>query len=231
MTTTSAPPSTTSAPAAAPAAPATTPARPAAEEPPASSETTTAETTAPETPEQADTAQQAGAAQSFGPARWQDVTIDLIEQDIVFNRLPPDSGVVTPIAAVTVEPDQSLWDELDTIAARLETWKPGHVEDPVQRVRNLLYVAAVPDIYQVPIEPFVPAIVYARIQQEIPKDDLIKILYWIGIHPEQGDDSAVGALEELGLGEGPGDMVETRGRAAVYGVKLLGHLLGKRPFK
>jgi hypothetical protein len=152
-----------------------------------------------------------------------------IETDIAFERLPPDNGVVTPIASPTAEPDPDTWAELDILAAALPTWEPGKVSDPVQRVRNLLYVAAVPDVFQVPMESFTPLIVYAQIEQAVPREDLIKILYWIAIHPDQGDDSAVDQLRPLGIGNGPSDMVETRGRAAVYAVKLLGRLTGKRP--
>ncbi len=105
----------------------------------------------------------------------------------------------------------------------LPDWKPGKVEDPVQRVRNFLYVAAVPDVFQMQeLERFVPQVVYERIQEDIPKEDLIKILYWIATHPFDGDDKAVDELRPLGLFNGPADMEQTRGRLSVYAVKLLG---------
>ena len=150
-----------------------------------------------------------------------------IERDIDVTRVPPDSGVVTPIAADDEMPDDDTAAEIEELRAALPEWKPGKVEDPVQRVRNLLYVAAVPDIFQMPMERFVAAVVFERLQADIPKDDLIKILYWIAVHPEGGTDSAVDELRPLGLGNGPGDVGELRNRAAIYGVKLLGRLLGK----
>jgi hypothetical protein len=165
----------------------------------------------------------------IGPPTWQQVTMAYIEADIAFERLPPDSGIVTPIASATDEPDPDTWVELDILAAALPNWAPGKVQDPVQRVRNLLYVAAVPDIFQIPMESFAPLIVFAQIEEAVPREDLIKILYWIAIHSDEGDDSAVDQLRPLGLGNGPSDMVETRGRAAVYAVKLLGRITGKRP--
>ena len=55
----------------------------------------------------------------------------------------------------------------------------------------------------------------------------MKILYWIALHPNEGDDSAVDQLRELRLGSGPGDIVQARQRAALYAVKLLGRITGK----
>ena len=77
----------------------------------------------------------------------------------------------------------------------------------MQRVRNFLYVAAVPDVFQMQdLERFVPIVVYERIQEDVPKEDLIKILYWIATHPFDGDDKAVDELRPLGLFNGPADM-------------------------
>jgi hypothetical protein len=69
--------------------------------------------------------------------------------------------------------------------------------------------------------------VFERLQTDIPQDTLIKILYWIALHPQEGDDKAVDDLEALRIGSGPSDMEQTRERVALYGVKLLGRLLGK----
>jgi hypothetical protein len=123
-------------------------------------------------------------------------------------------------------PDDDTALEIEQMRAALPDWKPGKVEDPVQRAQ-LPHVAATPDIFQMPMERFVPAVIFERLQIDIPKDDLIKILYWIAIHPEQGTDTAVDEMRPLGLGNGPGDIDELRNRTAIYGVKLLGRLLGK----
>jgi hypothetical protein len=151
-----------------------------------------------------------------------------IDRDLIFSRLPPDSGVVTPIAPLNEEPDETIVAQLDKLRLALPSWKPGKVDDPVQRVRNYLFVAAVPDVFQMQeLERFIPLVVYDRIQEDIPKDDLIKILYWIATHPFDGDDSAVDELRPLGLNNGPADMEQTRGRLSVYAVKLLGRITGK----
>jgi ABC-2 type transporter len=162
------------------------------------------------------------------PDSWRLVTMADIDRDLIFSRLPPDSGVVTPIAPLNEEPDETIVAQLDKMRLALPSWKPGKVDDPVQRVRNYLYVAAVPDVFQMQeLERFIPLVVYDRIQEDIPKDDLIKILYWIATHPFDGDDSAVDELRPLGLNNGPADMEQTRGRLSVYAVKLLGRITGK----
>ncbi|MEO7191168.1 MAG: ABC transporter permease [Vicinamibacterales bacterium] len=163
------------------------------------------------------------------PAAWQAVTLANIEADLTFTRLPSDSGVVTPVAAMTQDPDPDVLDDLETIRTSLPEWGPAKVTDPLQRVRNLLLVAAVPDVFQMPIEPFVPWVVFAEIQRTVPKDDLMKILYWIALHPADGSNAAVEDLPALGIVRGRVDIEEARNRAAVYAVKLLGQLTGKRP--
>jgi hypothetical protein len=177
----------------------------------------------------APTAPPPAAVASASPKTWQAVTPADIDRDFIFTRLPPDEGVVTPIAPPDEVPAQEVLDELEGIRAALPTWKPGKVEDPVQRARNLLYVAAVPDIFQLPMERYVPQLVFDQLLQDIPKDDLIKILYWIGMHPMDGTDAAVDQLRPLGLGNGPSDAEQLRERTAIYAVKLLGRITGRRP--
>jgi outer membrane biosynthesis protein TonB/ABC-type transport system involved in cytochrome c biogenesis permease component len=167
-------------------------------------------------------------ASANAPATWRAVTMADIDRDLIFSRLPPDAGIVTPIARADDLPDQDAALQLEQIRQALPNWKPGKVEDPIQRVRNFLFVPAVVDVYQMEgLEQFLPQIVFERLQTDIPKDDLIKILYWIALHPFDGDDSAVDDLKSLGLGNGPNDMQTTRDRVAVYAVKLLGRLTGK----
>ena len=166
-----------------------------------------------------------GAAE--GPEQWRAVTPARIEADINFSRLPPDDGVVTPIAPPDEEPEPELRAELNLIRTRLPAWKPGQVSDPIQRVRNHLFVAIVPDLFQIPIERFVPHIVFDQLQETVPRADLVKILYWIATHPDEGDDKALDDLHSLGLGNGPNEPEEVRSRTAIYAVKLLGRLMGK----
>src|SRR3982751_1697269 len=163
------------------------------------------------------------------PPSWQAVTLADIDRDLVFDRLPSDSGIVTPIAPDEEDPDPDTAEHLRYIQQMLPSWQPGKVADPVQRVRNMLYVAGVPDVQQLPIERFAAQAVFYQLQQDIPKDQLIKILYWIALHPTDGDDKAVGELWALRFSNDPVDLEQTRERAAIYAVKLLGRLLGKLP--
>ena len=163
------------------------------------------------------------------PASWRDVTPAHIDE-IVFGRLPADAGVVAPIAPPDEALDPDIEAEVEEVRSRLVAWGPGQVTDPVQRVRNVLYVAAVPDVFQLPIERYLPHVVFERLQGDIPKDDLIKVLYWVATHPSGGDDSAVDQLRTAGLNaSGPQDIEQTRERVMLYALKLLGRLTGKIP--
>ncbi len=163
------------------------------------------------------------------PGSWQQVTPAHIEE-VMFERLPSDSGVVSPIARADEPMEPELETELEEVRTRLVAWAPGQVADPVQRVRNLLYVAAVPDVFQIPLERYVPHVVFERLQGDVPKDDSIKILFWVATHPAGGDDSAVDNLRAAGIPvNGPGDMEQARERVMLYALKLLGRLVGKIP--
>ncbi len=169
------------------------------------------------------------AAPHPAASSWKAVTLADIDRDLVFDRLPSDQGIVTPIAPADEEPDPDTSDHLQYIREMLPSWQPGKVADPVQRVRNILYVAAVPDVLQTPLERFAPYVVFERLQQDLPKDQLIKVLYWIALHPTDGDDTAIKELWALKFSNDAVDPEQTRERAAIYGVKLLGRLLGKLP--
>jgi hypothetical protein len=119
---------------------------------------------------------------------------------------------------------------LDRIRDGLPGWTPGNVSDPVQRTRNLLAAAAVPDILEMEqVERFVPRLVFARLQAVIPPQDLPKILYWIAMHPDAGDDSAIHQLGPLGLPDVSGATKPVHARIMIYAFKLLGRLTGKIP--
>ena len=163
---------------------------------------------------------------------WQEVTIAEINHNVDFRVLPPDGGVVSPISRPGLDPPPEMLDQLNNIADALPNWPPGNVADPVQRVRNLLYVAAVPDVLETEIiESYVPLIVFDRLKQVVPKDDLIRILFWVAVHPSGGDDSAANQLQSLGLGNAPSDMDAIRERVTYYSLKLLGRMIGKIPAK
>ncbi len=169
------------------------------------------------------------AAASVSAAFWENVTEADID-GIAFDRLPPDSGIVSPVSRSDETPDPVLEPSLDQIRDSLRDWAPGKVGDPVQRARNLLAIAAVPDILQMEqMERFVPRLVFARLQATIAPRDLPKVLYWIAMHPDDGDDSAIRQLGALGLPEISGPTKPVRGRIMLYAFKLLGRTTGHIP--
>jgi hypothetical protein len=161
------------------------------------------------------------------PHSWQEVTSRHIDQ-VMFERLPSDSEIVAPIARMDEDPDPSVVGDLEFIATELPQWGPGGVGDPVQKVRNYLYVAAVPDLLEMEsMESFIPPLVFDRLKKDIPKDDLVRILYWVATHPMEGSDSASRELQILGLPNAPSRGAEIRERVVIYALKLLGRLTGK----
>lgn len=119
-----------------------------------------------------------------------------------------------------------MLEQLDAIRVGLPAWAPARTPDLVQRARNILYIAAVPDVHQTELERFAPALVFDELEQQIPKDDLTRVLYWIALHPMDGDDSAIDQLPALGFENRGVDVEQARERAALYAVKLLGRVTG-----
>ena len=159
------------------------------------------------------------------PPRWQGVTRADIDRDIVFGALPPDSGIVTPIAEPGEAPDPNQEGLLEHLRKTLPAWKPAQVDDPLQRARHYLYVAGVADIQQLTLERHIPLVVFERLQAEIPREDLIRVLYWIAMHPEEGSVSALEGLRPLRLDDQGVDVEEVRNRVAIYAAKLLQRLI------
>jgi hypothetical protein len=160
---------------------------------------------------------------------WHNVS-DADIQKIAFDRLPADEGIVAPVSRSDETPDPAIVPALDRIRDALPGWSPGNVPDPVQRARNLLAVAAVPDILQMEqVERFVPRLVFARLQAVIPPRDLPKILHWIAMHPDAGSDAAIRQLDAFGLPDISGPTKPVRARIMLYAFKLLGRLSGPIP--
>jgi hypothetical protein len=163
------------------------------------------------------------------PPPWQAVKIPPVESGL-YERLPPDNGVVAPIASIDEAIYPELADHLECVRSTLPAWGPGQVDDPVQRVRNYLYVAAVPDMFQMePLERWLPLVVLDRLKRDIPGEQLTRILYWIASHPSEGDDSAADQLRAVCIdAAGPSDLATLRERTTFYALKLLGRLTGAR---
>ena len=164
-----------------------------------------------------------------GPADWHLAGPQDFKK-IAFERLPPDSGLVAPIATADEAPDPLALEHLERVRQGLETWAPAQVADPVQRARNDLYVAGVPDLLQMSdVERFLPQIVFDQLRKDISAEDLPKVLYWVAMHPDGGSDEAIDDLEELGLPGVMGPRKAARARVMLYAFKFLGRLIGDLP--
>ena len=92
----------------------------------------------------------------------------------------------------------------------------------------MLLLAAVPDVLQLDIEHDMPFAVFDYLQQRIPKEQLIQVLYWIATHPSEGDLEALDHLTRACLDVQPPDDADMiRERIAIYATKLLGRITGK----
>ena len=143
--------------------------------------------------------------------------------NLVFVGLPPDHGVVTPINA-----EYRRREDVECVRGALPAWPPAGVDDVVQRARNVLLLAAVPDVMQLDIERDMPFAVFDHLQQKMPKEQLIQVLYWIATHPAEGDLEALDHLAGACLDVQPPDDADMiRERIGVYATKLLGRITGK----
>jgi ABC-type transport system involved in cytochrome c biogenesis permease component len=160
-------------------------------------------------------------------APWRAYTkVDFARLDIA--NVPPDNGNVTPIAGADEEPDRSQKADLAQIEASLPNWEPAKVTDRVQFVRNVLYIAGTLDESQTNTERFVPYLVLNFLRERIPTEELTQILCWIANHPQEGDDSAVFRIHELGVfaNVDDADVPEIRRRNEWYAIKFVWWLLG-----
>ena len=162
------------------------------------------------------------------PDSWEEVTMEDIDRDIRFDALPYDQGLEAPVAALDEPMYPDIEETIRCVLYDLEVWPPAWTGDPVQRARNVLFVAAVPDMYQMSgIERWVPHAVFEHLANAHPEDELIKVLYWIAANPYEGEVSAAGRLTDmcLRLG-GPDDVLMLQQRTGWYAAKLLGRITG-----
>ena len=162
------------------------------------------------------------------PDSWEEVTMEDIDRDIRFDALPYDQGLEAPVAALDEPVYPDIEDTIQCVLDDLEVWPSAWTADPVQRARNVLFVAAVPDMYQMSgIERWVPHAVFQHLANAHPEDELIKVLYWIAANPYEGEVFAASQLTDmcLRLG-GPDDTAMLQQRTGWYAAKLLGRITG-----
>jgi hypothetical protein len=141
-------------------------------------------------------------------------------------RVPPDEGIVAPFAGPDDELADFIAEQVARVRNKLPDWPPGEEGDDVQRVRNLLYVAGVPDAIQLPIERYLPGVVFEHLTNRYPRDKLIKILTWIVQHPEDG--TVIDEISDLGIDGTAGDPMVVRERAYLYAIKFIARLTGRK---
>jgi ABC-2 type transport system permease protein len=142
-------------------------------------------------------------------------------------RMPPDNGVVSPIAPIDEEPEEFVRDQVEGVRTKLLAWPPASEPHEVQCVRNVLYVCAVPDAIQMPVERYLPRVVLQHLTDSYPKDKLIKLLTWIVQHPEEG--KVIDDISDLGVPGTAGDPMLVRERVYIYATKFIERLTGRRP--
>lgn len=141
-------------------------------------------------------------------------------------KVPPDQGIVAPIAGADEEPYDFLVEQVAGVRNKLPTWEPANDPDEIQAVRNLLAVAGVPDAIQLPAERFLPRLVFERLQEVYPTEKLVKILTWIAMHPEEG--IVIDSIADLGIEGQAGDITQVRERVYLYAIKFIARLTGRR---
>ena len=140
-------------------------------------------------------------------------------------RVPPDHGIVAPMAAPDEAPEDFMKEQCDTVRAKLMTWPPGNDTDDLRAIRSLLYIAAVPDAIQMPVERYLPRIVYQHLLDSYPKEKLLKVLTYIALHPLDGP--VIDDISDLGVEGTAGDQMVVRERAYLYAIKYVARLSGR----
>lgn len=155
---------------------------------------------------------------------WKNLTAkDIAALDF---KVPDDDGVVAPFAPEAERPDAAMETQLQKLRDQLPGWEPGARGDDIQRVRNLLGVAAVADIAEHPGERHIPGVVLAHLRAVFPKDQLIRMLAWIALHPDDG--TVLREVSELGVEREADDPQVVRERSRYYAVKCLARLTGRQ---
>ena len=129
------------------------------------------------------------------------------------------AGGIAPIA--TTPPDAATASALARVQRQIARWPAAADPDPTQRARNLLLIAAVPDLYDSePLQSQLPRLVLAELRARIPAAQLSAMLAGIAAHPEQGTVAARATLPALGLPANTGDEAPVRNRMALYAARL-----------
>ena len=129
------------------------------------------------------------------------------------------AGPIAPVA--TTPPDAETVSALARIQRQIRKWPAAADPDATQRARNLLLIAAVPDLYDTePLQSHLPLLVAAELKARLPADQRAAILASIAADPAAGTVAARKTLPELGLPASSGDEAPVRNRMGLYAARL-----------
>jgi ABC-2 type transport system permease protein len=157
------------------------------------------------------------------PPPWAKIT--KADTDAIDFLVPPDHGIVAPFAPPDEPPEDFMKDQVDAVREKIATWPPGSEGDELRCIRNLLYIAAVPDAIQLPVERYMPRVVYEHLLDTYPRETLIKVLTYIVQNPEAG--MVIDDISDLGIEGAAGDQLLVRERAYLYAIKFIMRLTGR----
>lgn len=130
-------------------------------------------------------------------------------------------GTIAPIA--TTPPDAATASALDRVRRQIKKWPAAAEPDLTQRARNLLLIAAVPDLYDTePLQSQLPLLVAAELERRLPAEQRDAILAVIAADPGSGSVDARATLPALGLPANVGDEAAVRNRMGLYAAQLRG---------
>ncbi|OYU15796.1 MAG: hypothetical protein CFE37_03955 [Alphaproteobacteria bacterium PA4] len=148
---------------------------------------------------------------------WQRPGPPMPRADLAIAAVP--TGRVAPIAITP--PDAATASALARIRRQIAKWPAAAEPDLTQRARNLLLIAAVPDLYDSePLQSQLPRLVAAELRARLPADRRAAILAAIAADPAAGSVTARETLPLLGLPANVGDEAPVRNRMGLYAVRL-----------
>ena len=129
------------------------------------------------------------------------------------------AGPIAPAASTA--PDAATQSALDRVQRQIEKWPAAAEPDLTQRARNLLLIAAVPDLYDTEaLQSYLPQLVAAELTARLPAEQRATILATIAADPAAGSVAARETLPELGLPANVGDEAPVRDRMGLYAARL-----------
>ena len=129
------------------------------------------------------------------------------------------AGPIAPVA--TTPADAATASALARIQRQIRKWPAAADPDATQRARNLLLIAAVPDLYDTePLQSYLPLLAAAELKARLPADQRAAILAAIAADPAAGSVAARETLPELGLPASSGDEAPVRNRMGLYAARL-----------